>query len=1176
MKRKASSSQLAQASNDSSPRSSQKRRRLPPTASSDIAPEIEHEEPSEPSLVQSHLELNDPAIPVVSTAAVSEQPSGNVERLLPPASLSCNSVASVESEISDTARFASLASHENFDEPVVNNNNSLVIQPSQRRFLHPNENVERLGKKPTRAQVVSITTNLLSDGCHYNFLDVIPFQNQASIETLLMKQYTTDPIKMEECASWKSWSRQKFCQELLSAVPDTSVVRPDSATNFVELISQLPIQFSLENPAVEDAFDLSLQAIVHRFPDATPEMHLKAVKILTSRLPEQPINWRAILSRKINGKDVNLKTVNGFRLTWLAQLAKARRVREHAMEFGYEVNYTANTRYMKDPPIKKKLPYYRIESPMIQDVKKTPCTGCGRDNHSVTKCRFKKSPFFNHSPVAFKNSEAYKTLLEKHPKASVIPFYENANEKQSSFSTSSSSEKSRHTKSGESSDINSLLNTICNQNPENNFINVTIAAISQENNITKSNVKALLDTGSLAGDFIANRVIKALKLDHCVKKQKSKYVCSGLDNKCYSICSTIALQVEYYSEKLSKLVSIKINPQVLNFSPIDLVIGRNTLRQYSIFSEVPSQLALLLPSSTTDSVLESNSKIEVVMSCGCQPDRTHLLDGAPKGPTSAQKQDLAVAQTHGILASMTDETDHLVRISAPDVDEIDESASDSFLPWSRQFFDDDPLSKIHISGDEIQQRKILDLCIEFRDIFRNELDDKPAAIPPFHLVVDELKWKVTSNRTPPRPQSIANQQEIVRQIKTLEEKGIIEKSESAYYSQVLMVPKPDGSRRLCIDYRNLNDCTVDASWPIPNIPHMLQRIGSQKPKIFGTMDLTQGYHQAPLTMQTRAFTSFIVFCGVYQFTRLPFGLKRAPSYFQEVMATFVLAGLIHITCEMYIDDCNVFGQNTEEFIARLKEIFERFRKYHIFLKASKCFFGYTEIDFVGKVISEEGLKMSRSKIQSVLDFPLPSISKQLKSFLGLVNYFRDFVRNHSNIVKPLHALLTNYQKSKKICWTEEAKPAFESIKKEIAKCTTMHFLNDTDPIFLQTDASEYGIGGYLFQLIDGKEVPIAFVSKSLSVPQLRWAIIQKEAYAIFYTCMHLKTLLRDRKFTLQTDHRNLLYISENSNPMIVRWYMALSEYSFDLEYIKGESNNVADTMSRLCYNNMKNSPTEYS
>ena len=230
---------------------------------------------------------------------------------------------------------------------------------------------------------------------------------------------------------------------------------------------------------------------------------------------------------------------------------------------------------------------------------------------------------------------------------------------------------------------------------------------------------------------------------------------------------------------------------------------------------------------------------------------------------------------------MVDKTDHLVRILAADVDEIDESASDLFLPWSRQLFYDDPLSKIHISGDEIQQSIILDLCIEFRHTLRNELDDKPPAIPPFHLVVDELKWKANSNRTPSRPQSTANQKEIVKQIKTLVDKGIIEKSESAYCSQVLMVPKPDGSRRLCIDYRTLNDCTLDASWPIPNISSMLQQIESQKPRIFGTMDLTQGYHQAPLTVQTRAFTSFIVFCGVYQSTRLPFGLKRAPSYFQK-------------------------------------------------------------------------------------------------------------------------------------------------------------------------------------------------------------------------------------------------------------------------------------------------------
>jgi transposase InsO family protein len=139
----------------------------------------------------------------------------------------------------------------------------------------------------------------------------------------------------------------------------------------------------------------------------------------------------------------------------------------------------------------------------------------------------------------------------------------------------------------------------------------------------------------------------------------------------------------------------------------------------------------------------------------------------------------------------------------------------------------------------------------------------------------------------------------------------------------------------------------------------------------------------------------------------------------------------------------------------------------------------------------------------------------------------------------------------------------------------MHFLN-THPIFLHTDASDYEIGGYLFQVVDGKEHPIAFVSKCLSLAQLRWAVIQKEAYAIFFVCMHLKTLLRDRKFNLRTDHRNLLYITENLNPMIVRWYMALSEYSFNLEFVSGDTNGVADSISRLCRNNMKDSTREYS
>ena len=186
---------------------------------------------------------------------------------------------------------------------------------------------------------------------------------------------------------------------------------------------------------------------------------------------------------------------------------------------------------------------------------------------------------------------------------------------------------------------------------------------------------------------------------------------------------------------------------------------------------------------------------------------------------------------------------------------------------------------------------VTNLTYTFMGQRHNVLPPKPAKIPPFDLKVDESQWSVSKNRTPPRLQSTANQIDIVKQKTELEKAGIIEKSQSPYYSQVLMIPKPDGSERICIDYRNLNDCNTDALWPI--IAEMLRRIGNQKPKNFGTMDLTQGYHQALITINTRAYTSFFLFSGIYQFTGLPFVPKRAPSYFQQVMATVELAGLMY-------------------------------------------------------------------------------------------------------------------------------------------------------------------------------------------------------------------------------------------------------------------------------------------
>ena len=230
------------------------------------------------------------------------------------------------------------------------------------------------------------------------------------------------------------------------------------------------------------------------------------------------------------------------------------------------------------------------------------------------------------------------------------------------------------------------------------------------------------------------------------------------------------------------------------------------------------------------------------------------------------------------------------------------------------------------------------------------------------------------------------------------------------------------------------------------------------------MDLTSGYHQAPLSLATRVFTAIITFAGIYHFTRLPFGPKRAPSYFQQEMATAVLGGLIYNICEMYLEDCIVYGTGTDQFCTRLEQVFERFDKKHLFLKASKCKLGLSEVEYVGKTISKDGITMSDKQIQGVMDFPKPMNNTQLRSFLGFVNYFRDHVPNHSNIVAPLHKMIDHSaKKQSKLSWTPEGATAFERIKELISQSPKLYFIHDTAPIVLMTDASDNGVGGYLYQ-----------------------------------------------------------------------------------------------------------------
>ncbi len=209
--------------------------------------------------------------------------------------------------------------------------------------------------------------------------------------------------------------------------------------------------------------------------------------------------------------------------------------------------------------------------------------------------------------------------------------------------------------------------------------------------------------------------------------------------------------------------------------------------------------------------------------------------------------------------------------------------------------------------------------------------------------------------------------------------------------------------------------------------------------------------------------------------------------------------MLYIFVELYLDDVLVYATKDEEFLERLRVVFERFRQFNITLNPKKCYFGLAKVEFVGHVLKIDGICFSTEKRTKVLNFALPAKQKQLKYFLGLVNYFRDHVQGLFHKVKPLNEIMIPYKKGMSIDWTPRLKQCFWDVQESVGNCPKLHYVDLSLPIRVRTDASDYGIGGggYIFQLDQQRELPIRFISKALHRAQLNWSTFEKEAYAIF-------------------------------------------------------------------------------
>lgn len=469
--------------------------------------------------------------------------------------------------------------------------------------------------------------------------------------------------------------------------------------------------------------------------------------------------------------------------------------------------------------------------------------------------------------------------------------------------------------------------------------------------------------------------------------------------------------------------------------------------------------------------------------------------------------------------------------------------------------DADVVGTQEISDDANSELRanIEELLSEYRDLFE-ELPPYPADVPGMPI---ELLPGTAPKSHAPRRVSPAMQQIISEEVAELQRLGIVAPSSSQFASPVVLVRKKDGGRRMCVDYRAVNACTVPLRFPIPNARALLERVAGNA--VFATLDLRSGFHQIPLDPAARPLTAFVTPDGLFEFTRVPFGLRNAPPFFQQTMTT-VLSGIAGRGCEVFIDDIVVCGRDATEFLRNLRAVFDRLRAHGLRLKGAKCRFGMGKIEYLGHTVSGEGVELSASRRQAIAGIKPPRNVGQLRAFLGLANYFRGFVKGYAMLAKPLTSLCSARVK---FVWGSNEQVAFEALKAEIIAAPLLHHLDYDKEVVLRTDASTVGVGGLLLQrAADGTEEPVCFVSKAFSPAETRWSTIEQEAFAIFFGITSLSHHLLGHRFLVETDHRNLVFMDKATAPKIVRWRLRLQEYDFEVRHIAGKDNPVADGLSR--------------
>ena len=452
-------------------------------------------------------------------------------------------------------------------------------------------------------------------------------------------------------------------------------------------------------------------------------------------------------------------------------------------------------------------------------------------------------------------------------------------------------------------------------------------------------------------------------------------------------------------------------------------------------------------------------------------------------------------------------------------------------------------------------QKLQKLFKKYENIFGEELKSFPKNRSIKHEINTGDNDAVAINQYRLSP---LEKQTVEDNIKKLLELKFIQPSNSPWSAPILFVKKKDGTLRMCLDYRKLNSITKKSKYPIPRVDVLLDSLKGAR--IFSRLDLCSGYYQVEIEDNSVEKTAFRTENGHYEFRVMPFGLTNAPATFMTLMNS-IFSDIIGKYVIIYLDDILIYSETMEKHVEHLECVFKRLKDEKLTVKLSKCEFLKTELIFLGFKVTENAIVPDPNKIEAIMKINRPKSLTEVRAFLGLINFYRKFIPNCSEICSALTDLT---KKDKDFFWNNLCEVSFEKLKESLCKAPCLQMPDFEKQFIVTTDASSKAIGGVLSQYVDGIEKPIAYESKRLSSVEENYAAHELELYAILRCLKVWRCYLEGNEFIIRTDHASLKFINKQKfiSRRMTRWIEQLQQFNFIMEYKPGKTNVVADYLSR--------------